>query len=113
MTKERDKVRKVSKTASETHDQTLHRQEQKRTHLACAEGSALQCCSFVCFLLLFFVCLFVCLFVLFVCLSVCLLACLLFGVIEHLAMGHQGNGQVFSEQKSKHLFVINYVVTNS
>ena len=41
MMKERDKVRKASKRASET----LHRQEQNRTHLACAEGSALQCCS--------------------------------------------------------------------
>ena len=52
---ERDKVRKVSKRASETHEQTLHRQEQNRTHLAsintyhlaCAKGSALQCCSFL------------------------------------------------------------------
>ena len=51
--KERDKVRKVSNKASETREQTLHRQEQNRTHmasintyhLACAEGSALQCCS--------------------------------------------------------------------
>ena len=48
--KERDKVRKASKRASETREQTLHRQEQNRTHmatyhLACAEGSALQCCS--------------------------------------------------------------------
>ena len=45
VTKERDKVRKASKRASETREQTLHRQEQNRTHLACAEGSALQCCS--------------------------------------------------------------------
>ena len=44
--KERDKVRKASKRASETCEQTLHRQEQNQTHLACAEGSALQCCSF-------------------------------------------------------------------
>ena len=51
----RDKVRKVSKRASETRERTLHRQEQNRTHmasistyhLACAEGSALQCCSFL------------------------------------------------------------------
>ena len=50
----RDKVRKVSKKASETREQTLHREEQNQTHmisintyhLACAEGSALQCCSF-------------------------------------------------------------------
>ena len=49
----RDKFRKASKRASETREQTLHRQEQNRTHmisintyhLACAEGSALQCCS--------------------------------------------------------------------
>ena len=47
MTKERDKVRKVSKRASETHEQALHRQEQNQTQLACAEGSALQCCSFL------------------------------------------------------------------
>ena len=47
VTKERDKVRKVSKRASETREQALHRQEQNRTHLACAEGSALQCCSFL------------------------------------------------------------------
>ena len=45
VTKERDKVPKVSKRASETCEQTLHRQEQNQTHLACAEGSALQCCS--------------------------------------------------------------------
>ena len=45
VTKERDKVRKASKRASETREQTLHRQEQNQTHLACAEGSALQCCS--------------------------------------------------------------------
>ena len=46
---ELDKVRKASKKASETREQTLHRQEQNRTHmisintyhLACAEGSAL------------------------------------------------------------------------
>ena len=45
----RDKVRKASKRAFETREQTLHRQEQNRTHmtsintyhLACAEGSAL------------------------------------------------------------------------
>ena len=48
--KERDKVRKASKRASETREQTLHRQEQNQTHmatyhLACTEGSALQCCS--------------------------------------------------------------------
>ena len=30
--KERDKVRKVSKRASETREQTLHRQEQNRAH---------------------------------------------------------------------------------
>ena len=41
VTKERDKVCK----ASETHKQSLHRQEQNQTHLACTEGSALQCCS--------------------------------------------------------------------
>ena len=41
----KDKVRKVSKRASETREQTLHRQEQNRRHLACAESSALQCCS--------------------------------------------------------------------
>ena len=41
VTKERDKVCK----ASETHEQSLHRQEQNQTHLACTEGSALQCCS--------------------------------------------------------------------
>ena len=50
----RDNVRKASKRASETREQTnLHKQEQNRTHmisintyhLACAEGSALQCCS--------------------------------------------------------------------
>ena len=46
VTKERDKVHKASKRASETREQTLHRQVQNRTHLACAEGSALQCCSF-------------------------------------------------------------------
>ena len=48
----RDKVRKASKRASETREQTLHKQEQNRTHLisvntyhlACAGGSALQCC---------------------------------------------------------------------
>ena len=45
VTKERDKVRKVSKRASETREQALHRQEQNRTHLACAKGSALQCGS--------------------------------------------------------------------
>ena len=45
VTKERDKVRKVSKRASETREQTLHRQEQNRRHLACAESSTLQCCS--------------------------------------------------------------------
>ena len=44
MTKERDKHRKASKRASETREQTSHRQEQNRTHLACAEVSALQCC---------------------------------------------------------------------
>ena len=44
----------MSKRASETCERTLHRQEQNRTqiasinayHIACAEGSALQCCSF-------------------------------------------------------------------
>ena len=46
MTKKRDKVRKASRIASETHEQTLHRQEQNRTCLACTEGSALQYCSF-------------------------------------------------------------------
>ena len=46
VTKERDKDHKASKRASETRDHTLHRQEQNRTHLACAEGSALQCCTF-------------------------------------------------------------------
>ena len=44
VTKERDKP-KVSTRASETREQALHRQEQNQTHLACAEGSALQCCS--------------------------------------------------------------------
>ena len=44
VTKERDKVRKVSKRVSETCEQTLHRQEQNRTHLACVKGSAFQCC---------------------------------------------------------------------
>ena len=39
--KERDKVCKASKRASETRDQSLHWQEQNQTHLACAEGSAL------------------------------------------------------------------------
>ena len=53
---ELDKVHKASitKRASETREQTLHRQEQNQTHmisintyhLACAEDSALQCCSF-------------------------------------------------------------------
>ena len=38
VTKERDKVRKAGKRASETREQTLHRQEQNRTHLACAKG---------------------------------------------------------------------------
>jgi len=46
----RDKVLKASKRASETREQTLHRQEQNKTHmisintyiLAWAEGSALQ-----------------------------------------------------------------------
>ena len=45
----RDKVNKASKRASETREQTLHRQKQNGTHmisiniyhLACAEGSAL------------------------------------------------------------------------
>ena len=46
VTKERDKVHKASKRVSETHEQTLHRQEQNQTHLACAEGSVLQYCSF-------------------------------------------------------------------
>ena len=46
MTKKRDKVRKASRIASETRKQTLHRQEQNRTRLSCAEDSALQCCSF-------------------------------------------------------------------
>ena len=45
VTKEREKVRKASKRASETREQALHRREQNRTYLACAEGSALQCCS--------------------------------------------------------------------
>ena len=45
VTKERDIVRKASKRASETHEQTLHRQEHNQTHLARAKGSALQCCS--------------------------------------------------------------------
>ena len=48
VTKERDKGHKASKRASETREQTLHTgQEQNQTHLACAEGSALQCCSLV------------------------------------------------------------------
>ena len=47
--KERDKVCKVSKRASETCDQTFHRQEQNRTHLACTKGSALRCCSLISF----------------------------------------------------------------
>ena len=51
VTKEGDKVCKVSKRASETHEQALHRQEQNRTHLGCAKGSALQCCTFECALL--------------------------------------------------------------
>ena len=46
----RDKVLEASKRASETREQTLHRQEQHQTHmisintciLAWAEGSALQ-----------------------------------------------------------------------
>ena len=46
VTKERDKVCKASKRVSETCEQTLHRQEQNQTHLACAEGSTLQCCSY-------------------------------------------------------------------
>ena len=46
VTKERDKVCKASKRVSETCEQSLHGQEQNRTHLACAKGSALQCCSF-------------------------------------------------------------------
>ena len=50
------KVRKASKRASETREQTLHRQEQNRTHLACAEGSALQCCSLALFSALCNVC---------------------------------------------------------
>ena len=33
VTKERDKVCKASKRASETHEQTLHRQEQNQTHI--------------------------------------------------------------------------------
>ena len=49
----RDKVCKASKRASEIREHTLHMQEQSRTHmisintyhLACAEGSAFQCCS--------------------------------------------------------------------
>ena len=52
----RDKVRKVSRKASETCEQTLHKQEQNQTHmisintyhLACAKGSAFQCRSLVC-----------------------------------------------------------------
>jgi len=55
---ELDKVREASKKASETHEQTLHRQGQNQTHnydkhkclhLVCAKGSALlnQCCSFL------------------------------------------------------------------
>ena len=47
VTKERNKVCKASKRASETHEQTLHRQEQNQTHLACAKGSALQCYMFI------------------------------------------------------------------
>ena len=51
----RDKVPKASKRASETREQTSHRQEQNRTHminintyhLACAEGSALQLFIFI------------------------------------------------------------------
>ena len=50
---ELDNVLKACKKASETREQTLHRREQNQTHmisintyhLACAEGSALQCCS--------------------------------------------------------------------
>ena len=50
----KDKVHNTSKRASETREQTLHKQEQNRTHmidkhntyhLACVEGSALHCCS--------------------------------------------------------------------
>ena len=37
--KESDKVRKTSKRASETREQTLHRQEQNRTHLASMTAS--------------------------------------------------------------------------
>ena len=36
----------ASKRTSETCEQTLHRQEHNRTHLGCAEGSALQCCYY-------------------------------------------------------------------
>ena len=51
----RDKVCKASKRASETYEQTLHGQEQSRTHmisintyhLASTKGSALECCSFL------------------------------------------------------------------
>ena len=47
VTKERDKVHKTSKRASETREQNLHKQEQNQTHLACTKGSALQCCSLI------------------------------------------------------------------
>ena len=40
-TKSAKRVRELLKC-----EQTLHRQEQNQTQLACAEGSALQCCSF-------------------------------------------------------------------
>ena len=52
----KDKVHNTSKRASETREQTLHKQEQNRTHmidkhntyhLACAEGSALHCCFII------------------------------------------------------------------
>ena len=39
VTKQRDKLRKASKRASETFEQTLHRQEQNRTHMASMRAS--------------------------------------------------------------------------
>ena len=44
MRKERDKVRKVRKRASETREQTLYRQEQKwQTHTASLRASEIPC----------------------------------------------------------------------
>ena len=43
----KETVCKASKRASATCEQTLHRREQNRTHLACTEGSVIQCRSSV------------------------------------------------------------------